>query len=202
MKTFVGLLVIALVTTLTAADKDTPPFTPGQVFQFSPTTPKYVTSTCEFRDPADVRWPTIFSGRASEGSFTADAQAPKAAFTLVCGTLAQTGGGRSRRVLGDLPDAQLTVTLRLLSLGEPVAGDEKKIGQVRAAKAELTANGKTVPLSGTAELRYDGKPANLVQLTLRFSLSGKDLGLATMPGPIALEVHTAGVDPGQGGKKK
>ena len=196
------LSALVCATALTAADKDSPPFTPGQVFQFSPTTPKYVTSTCEFRDPADVRWPTIFSGRASEGSFTADAQAPKAAFTLVCGTLAQAGGDRSRRVLGELPDGQLTVTLRLLSLGEPVASADKKKGQVHAAKAELTANGKTVPLSGTAELRYDGKPANLVQLTMRFSLSGKDLGLATMPGPIALEVRAAGVDPGQGGKKK
>ena len=73
MKTIMHPLIALLcltagIATLVAADKDDPPFTPGQVFQFSPTTPKYVTSTCEFRDPADVRWPSIFSGRASEGA--------------------------------------------------------------------------------------------------------------------------------------
>lgn len=207
MKTTMRLFIAPLwltvcVTVLAAADNDAPPFAPGQVFQFSPTTPKYVTSTCEFRDPADVRWPSILSGRASEGSLTADAQTPKAALTVVCATLAQAGGDRSRRVLGELPDDRLTVTLRLLSLGEAVAGDGKKKGQAHVAQAELIANGKTVALTGAAELRYDGKPANLVQITMRFSLSGKDLGLSAMPGPIALEVRTAGVDPSQGGKKK
>jgi hypothetical protein len=195
--------LLLLAAALCAADKDDPPFAPGQVFQFSPTTPKYVTSTCEFRDPADLRWPTILSGRASEGTLTADAVAPRAAFTLVCATLAQPGGDRSRRVLGEVPDGQLTATLRLLALGEATAGEERrKGGRVHAAKAELTLNGRTVPLTGTAELQFAGKPADLVQLTMRFPLSGKDLGLATMPGPIALEVHAAGVDPGQGGRRK
>lgn len=196
------LLLLLLAMAMAAADKDGPAFTPGQVFQFSPTTPKYVTSTCEFRDPADAHWPSIFSGRASEGAFTADAQAPQAAFTVVYSTLAQAGGDRSRRVLGELADDRLTVTVRLLSLGEAVAGTEKKKGQIHAMKAELVANGKTVPVSGTAELHYEGKPAALVHLTLRFSLSGKDLGLSTKPGPIAVEVRSSGLAQGQTAPKK
>jgi hypothetical protein len=200
---FAMAALVALGTTvLSAADKDGPPFTPGQVFQFSPTTPKYVTATCEFRDPADVHWPSIFSGRASEGSFTADAQAPTAAFTVVCPTLAQAGGDRARRVLGELADGQLTVSVRVLSLGARIPGDGKRKAPVHAARIELTANGRTVALDGLAELDYEARPAALVQLTLRFTLSGKDLGLSAKPGPLSVEVHATGLAQGQAAPKK
>src|SRR5262245_43912168 len=93
---------------------------PAAVFRLRPDWPRHVTCDVEFRDPADVLWPTFFYGKpAAAGTFTFDPVEPQAAFRVTCNHRAQKHGDQSRRVLGELlgGDPGPVVTFEVKALG-------------------------------------------------------------------------------------
>jgi hypothetical protein len=74
----------------------------GQVFKVEPK--RYRTVMVAFHDPADRMWPSFYFGDPEgPGTFEYNTKAkPKAAFTLLCANVAQSGGEQQRRVLGEL----------------------------------------------------------------------------------------------------
>jgi hypothetical protein len=206
------LLLATLLLALPAGEE---PFIPGQVFAFSPDVPKYIDTSLEFHDASGVKWPMFLYGRPVSGGFTADAREPQALFTVVCDHLAQPGGTHERNILGELVgERPLAVTVSVLSLAPLTTGEREVRGRDGRSerrktaffpvKAELGLAGRRLPMNGEATVRYEGRPATMADLTLRFLITGADLGLKASGcgGAIALTVYAGAAAAGTGGGKK
>jgi hypothetical protein len=198
-------VLLAFVAAVAAKD----PPRAGTVFSFSATYPRHVTCDVEFRDPNEVRWPNFFYGKpAGDGTFTYDAKAPKAAFSLLCDRMCQRNGDQGRRVLGELcSDAKTPmVTFTATSMGPfqtetaetEGKGGKKGTKQVEYAPVEgtLDVDGRKVSVKGKATMRFgypkDGTEPDSVYMDIRFTINGTDLGLKSpgAAGPINVRVGT------------
>lgn len=181
---------------------------PGQVFCFSPDTPKHVTCDVEFRHPEEKLWPCFFYGRPAEGQFQYDPANPKAAFRIVCDKMCQPHGDQSRKVIGELIQPEkppaVAFTVRSVSpLGKDrteALGDTDKgrrpPGDAATLDAVLDIGGKQLPVKAEAVFRYEGdKNGVQARVIAHFTIQGADLGLKAeeAKGPIKVRVEALAV---------
>jgi hypothetical protein len=175
--------------------------TPGQVFAFSPTNPKWVTCDIEFRHPDEKLWPVFFYGKPADGTFQYDAANPKASFNIVFDRMCQPNGDQSRRILGELvkpgekpqtPSVTFAVKSLKLSAAGPeaaLAGKEKKgKGEPAELDAVLDVAGKKLPVKAPATITYRSDKTLILQIDAAFTVQGADLGLKAenAKGPISV----------------
>jgi hypothetical protein len=181
----------------------------GKVYLLRPDAPGWATCDLDVRDPSDDLWPNFFYGRPGVvGAFTYDPKKPKATFVLNCDQRAQRNGDQSRRVLGDLlkGNAALGARFTVLSLGGPRSEEEETTdakGRTSRRPVEYTPfrgtlelGDRQVNVNGKATYRFskagsDGTPES-VYLELRFSVKGRDLGLARIKGDLDCRAGATG----------
>lgn len=220
MRRLLMLVVTTILTAVVCGAKDDAKVAPqpGQVFAFSPTSPKWITCDVEFRHPEEKLWPAFLYGRPAEGTFQYDATNPKASFAVIFDQMCQPHGDQSRKVLGELvkpgekpqtPVVTFVVKSLKLSSASPetaLAGKEKKgKGEPAELDAVLDVDGKKLPLKAPATVTYRADKSLIVQIDAAFIVQGVDLGLKAddAKGPIAVRLCVQGFA-GQGvsGKQK
>ncbi|MFW5698436.1 MAG: hypothetical protein ACOCZK_03565 [Planctomycetota bacterium] len=199
----------------------------GEVL-FSPATPRFPTSSIEFRDPTGKLWPCIWHGRCADENVVALREADASgAFTVKAEGESMLRYSLDKRVLGELldgiderePDPEREdrtrwakdvpmPTVRITGLTATAVAGEKKGGySVTAASGTLELAGKTVALEGgsgtLAHRKADG--AHVLGARLTFVLKGNQLGLSELADQdVELSIYSAGeyADGYDKGKKK
>ncbi len=199
----------------------------GEVL-FSPATPRFPTSSIEFRDPTGKLWPCIWHGRCTgEKAITLREADASGAFAVKAEGQSMLRYSLDKRVVGELldgiderePDPEREGRTRwaedvpmpsvtITSLTATTQTGEKQSGYaVSAATGTLELAGKTVTLEGgsgtLAHRKADG--ADVLGVRLTFMLKGNQLGLSELADQdVELSVYSAGeyADGYDKGKKK
>jgi len=158
--------------------------------------PRHITSVIEFRDRADVMWPSFAWGNPTGlGLVTYSATAPIGSYKLKMQKIVQDSGDQSRRVLGKcfVDGKAPEVSFELKSFSKQITEDVKFVDAkgVTGTRKEtyipckgiMTVGEKVIDMQGRATLTYPGPNTDpLVQgslyITLRFSITADKLGYA------------------------
>jgi hypothetical protein len=198
-------------------DSKNPPKKPqeGDVFQFSPDHPKYVSVEAEFRDAKGQYWPSFAYGKPQSGSITVRNGQPEGSFVVSCDAWTQPFGSQSRRVLGQQVEAvkggpKLTFEVKSIASGTVETfqtTDEKgKKNELAAtthsAVAKLQIGSHSVDIRPKILFSYDAKGRDGAVVGVRgtalITLKGAELGLK---GPLSqVDVDVRIGFQGMGGK--
>jgi hypothetical protein len=158
--------------------------------------PKYITCDLEVRDPSDKFWPNFYYGRAVDGgTYTFDAAAPQAKFTVVFDQMAQPAGEQRRKVLGELcvPDKFPVITFTVNGM-KPFQTETTEVEQTGKKSQKTTTFSELDAVVQIGDKSFNVKPKatfiyqkgknakpesapGAVTINTRAVLKGADLGL-------------------------
>jgi len=190
----------------------------GATYIFKPDVPKWITADAEFRDHANVKWPSFLIGKPVSGELAFKEGKLQGGFTVECNKAIQTAGDQSGKVLAPfyLDGATPSLKFTLQSLGEMTKAeipttDSKgkqsvKVIEYCPAKGTLEVGGRKIDVTPKVTINY-GKttgvykgpgnitpPTDSVRLNAFVTVKGSDLGLKT-EGPIDIRIGMSGIAP-------